>query len=181
MYRINVSRCFGTNVYDNFIPVNAVYGKISKTVYFYVDDFSQFQTRKNSWFVYIMDIKNGNDKFVKQAQKVGNALYNEIYAYIKASKIPFDTKCVYHHGSYQRPDRKKSQFETGFTYKTAGNPVRKENAEKFCVTDYPCSNKQPYAPLPLIRPNSDKTADAVGMYHEHEYRMIRMREKCSKK
>lgn len=179
MNKINICKSFNTQVYENHIPVNAVYGKISKTVYFFVTDFKQFNTRKNTWCVYIMDTKKGS-KFIPQYQKVGNKLYDEILTYIHASKISPDTVCKNHHGHYARPERKKSQFETGFTYKTTGNPVAKSNFEKNCTTDYPCSNKQPYAPLPLLRPNSGKTADAVGMYHEHKYRMVRMREKCSK-
>lgn len=167
MKYIKVSRRIDTQVYHNHIPVNAIYGRISSTIYFYVDDLKQFVSRENSWKVYILDTKTRHGRFTPQIQRVGNSLYNEIVTFIRDNNIDvLNTKCQYHTGHYARPDRKKSQSETGFIYKCVGNPSKKSYEERTRVTDHSCSKHRPFSDFSVVRANSEKTKKVFGEYHD---------------
>lgn len=80
---LKVANGYGTQYFGNFIPKNAIYGRLTKHIYIYCIDFKQFDIAHNYTLfdVYMMDTRK-QDKFQKVLIRKHTPLYNILYAFI---------------------------------------------------------------------------------------------------
>ena len=90
---LKVAKGYGTQYFNNFIPKNAIYGRLTKTISIYCEDFKQFNSTQTLFNVYIMDTRNQSN-FSKVLIKKYSPLYNILYAYIDYHNM-YDIKVEY--------------------------------------------------------------------------------------
>lgn len=90
---LKVAKGYGTQYYNNFIPKNAIYGRLTKTVYIYCIDLKQFGTSNTLFDIYIMDTRT-NTQFSKILIKKYSPLYNLLFSYIDYNDM-YDIKVEY--------------------------------------------------------------------------------------
>ena len=90
---LKVAKGYGTQYFNNFIPKNSIYGRLTKTIYIYCDDFAQFNSTNTLFDVYIMDTRK-KSHFDKVLIKKHSPLYNLLFAYIDYYNM-YDVKVEY--------------------------------------------------------------------------------------
>lgn len=124
------ARNFSVHYYEHCIPKNAIYGRLTPTVYIYIKDFKSFYNDDKLARVYIMDAKS-NNYFRPFLVKRDNIIFKLAYDFIHKAKIPADTKCInvlcMERGSGKPHDRAVGEY----SYKARG----RDNSRKYGIND----------------------------------------------
>ena len=119
--KLKIAKNFSVNYFGNCIPKNAVYGRATKSLYVYVDDFQQFHPiYKNTKFtIYILNSRK-DAHFKKTIVSKHTEWYKMLYAYIEYHKL-YSVKCIpvnCINRADGKPMRKEPQTKTGYNYTT---------------------------------------------------------------
>lgn len=92
--KLKIANGYGTQYYNNFIPRNAIYGRLSQHVYIYVTNFSQFKDlTQNTYEVYLMDIRR-SFRFRRKSVKKNSLTFCMILSMVLYNNM-YDTKVEY--------------------------------------------------------------------------------------
>ena len=91
---LKIAKNFSVQYFGNCVPKNAIYGRLSKYVYMYVDNYAQFNNPKVRLFnVKVLDSRK-DSRFKDGMIKKGTTIYNMVMALIDSYDL-YDTVCIY--------------------------------------------------------------------------------------
>ena len=90
---LKVAENFDIQFFGNSIPKNAIYGRISKFVWIYVDDFRQFKTEQTRFDILLLDKRSQSGRFKQEQISKHSDIFYHILAMIEYHGL---TKCEYH-------------------------------------------------------------------------------------
>ena len=118
---------YNINYHNHCIPKNAIYGRLTKTVYVYIRDFSPFYNDDKLARVYIMDIKK-HDNFKPFLIKRDNIIFKLAHDYVCKNNIDKNTKCenvLCMNRSYKPTERRTNDY----VYNARG----RDNSQNDCM------------------------------------------------
>ena len=128
--KLKIAHNFSVNYFGICIPKNAVYGRVTKNLFVYITDFSQFYAGngKTRFSVYVLDQRK-DGHFVKTIVSKHTEWYNMIYAFI-AYHDHFGAKVEY---QYCMNRISKPELHTAPKPMYRGNPrqLLSENAANY--------------------------------------------------
>lgn len=115
--KLKICKQYGTGYFNNPLPKGCIYGRPTKNLYIYVNNFSQFKPEYNltKFVIWVMDVRSAS-KFKEILVSKHTEWYNMIFAFIDYHNL-FDAKVepnLYRIG--KRPERKQPQTYTGYDY-----------------------------------------------------------------
>lgn len=94
MYKpFKIAQDFTVQYFGICIPKNAIYGRLTKNIYIFVDDFRQFRPNMHNCTIsiHLLDIRK-DSKFKKYIVKDSNIIFKLCYDFIAKNKL-WDTIC----------------------------------------------------------------------------------------
>ena len=94
MYKpFKIAQDFTVQYFGICIPKNAIYGRLTKNIYIFVDDFRQFRPNMHNCTIsiHLLDIRKDN-QFKKYIVKDSNIIFKLCYDFIAKNKL-WDTIC----------------------------------------------------------------------------------------
>lgn len=91
---LKIAQNFSVQYFGNCIPKNAIYGKVSKVYFLYVDDYKQFFTKQTIFKIWTLDKRSKSGRFQESLIKKHSMIYNHIMAMIEFHELE-NTKCEY--------------------------------------------------------------------------------------
>lgn len=109
---------YNVNYHNHCIPKNAIYGRLTPTVYIYITDFASFYNDAQVAKIHIMDIKK-HDHFKQYLVKNTNVIFKLAHDFIHSKGISPNTKCenvLCINRTYKPTERRVGEY----TYKPTG-------------------------------------------------------------
>lgn len=141
---LKVAKNYSVNYFNNCIPKGAIYGRMTRNLYVYIDNFQQFaraNAKANHYvYIYMMDTRK-ESTFHKEKISVHSDWYRMFYAYIAYNNM-FANKCdnvlCLKRGNSDIPKEKKSpQSNYNMSYKQVkvqnNERTKNENSEEIYI------------------------------------------------
>lgn len=160
---LKIAKGFSVQYFGNCIPKNSIYGRLSKYVYMYIDNYAQFNNPKFTLFnVKILDSRK-DSRFKDGMIKKGTTIYNMVMALIDTHDL-YDTICIY--PLKMNSDKKPEARRIGeCVYKSSPRQLLSGKAADYGrgITDTDACRKY-YPPNTNIRENSMKYREKVSKH-----------------